>query len=339
MLASWSDGRAIDLDGELSKLTLDIASRTFFGLSPDGESGRLAHLMRDAILGLFAPTSLLRVDLPGSPYRRLIRRFDSIERELLRTIERKRTLSSDDPEAPTDILTTLIRARDADGPALTDAELVSHAFVIFFAGHDTSASALCWTLLLLALHPHIRSDLEDELRESIDFDAPDYGSVNRLPLLDRVIKESLRLLPPAVMFPRVATRDTQLAGLDIPASTDVLYSPYVSHRDPDHFTHPQTFDPSRWEHTQPPPFAFLPFGHGARLCLGAAFANNQLRTLVAMIVGHGWLEIPSGTSIDIDVHVVMRARRGLPAIVHTGRDVTKAAPRVGGFLRTMVDLP
>jgi cytochrome P450 len=160
-----------------------------------------------------------------------------------------------------------------------------------------------------------------------------------LPLLDRVVKESLRLFPPAPFTGRITTRATELGGVEIPAGMEVLISPYCLHRSPDLYPEPQRFLPERWEKLSPSPFEYAPFGAGPRMCIGAGFATLELKIVLAMLLQRFGFELPSGARVDRKTTIVMSPRRGLPVILRDRGATIPPAGRVKGNVHEMVDLP
>lgn len=236
-------------------------------------------------------------------------------------------------------------ARDGDD-ALSDDELVGEANGLFVAGYDTSAQTLMWTLFLLALH----GDVLDEVHA--EFDAvlgagsarrdPTAADVDRLVVLDRALKESMRVLPAAPMlFMREVVQETRLGDVPLPPGATVVLSTVVTHRDDGVFPEPRSFRPARFKDVDPPTYAYLPFGAGARMCLGAAFARQSLRLLLALILQRVRPVVVDGAVISRRVRGIALGTKGalpmrlLPRAVAAPR--TRA--RVGGDIHDLVDLP
>src|SRR3954453_3015663 len=142
------------------------------------------------------------------------------------------------------MLSMLVAARDEDGSALDEDELVGHTGVIFAAGHETSTNALAWTLFLLAEHPAVANELVAELASVLHGSAPTVEQLGKLPYLDAVVKESMRVLPPVPLHPRVVAEDTELAGCFVPQRTELFLSIFHMHHDPEIFESPRRFDPA-----------------------------------------------------------------------------------------------
>lgn len=335
MLEAWQPGQRIDLDHEMHRVTLNISSHALYGIDATARENSLAQQMSDMIFTLFSPASMVPVNLPGTPYRRLVRQMEKIVSQLETEIAAKEAAEA----GGDDVLSMMIRARRQDPSSLSDDEMIGQAFTMFFAGHDTASKALTWTLFLLSQHPQVMTALSAELQQELAGEPPTYQQIYGLPVLDRVIKESLRVLTPAVFFAREVTRDTVLGGYQIPAGSEVIYSPYMIHVDEAYFDRPKTFDPDRWLHIKPGKYEYLPFGVGSRTCIGASFGGMQLRLMVAMIVQRWRLEAVADSRIDVKTNVVISPKGGLPMIVRPqdGRFADSRKP-LRGFIRDMVNL-
>ncbi|MEY2930488.1 MAG: hypothetical protein RL033_1237, partial [Pseudomonadota bacterium] len=276
------------------------------------------------------------LDWPGLPYRRWLNLTHAIDRDTRRIIEDRRR----QPNGGGDILSALLQATDGEGVALDEDELIGHAGVLFAAGHETSSNALCWTLALLSQHPDVAAALDDELAGTLRGSAPRVEQLAALPLLDGVVKESLRLLPPAPLNHRIAAHDTELGGHVIPRGTELLSSVYHTHRMPEVYEHPGRFSPTRWERLDPGPYAYSPFGAGPRMCIGASFALMEIKLVLAILLQRFRLSLPPGTRVGRAVSITMRPDPGLPMRIHgRDREFAACARGVRGALATMVDFP
>lgn len=180
--------------------------------------------------------------------------------------------------------------------------------------------------------------MHDELTGELRGDAPTVEQSGRLPLLDRVVKESLRLMPPASVLVRVSTEAFQLGCYELPANTTIFLSPFITHRMPDLFTAPQAFKPERWEGTEPSLYAYLPFGAGPRMCIGATFALMEIKLALAMIIQRFRLALLEGARVDPELRLTLRVRGGLPMRVHAQDRQFGCAP-VRGSVAAVIDLP
>lgn len=329
VLDRWTVGETRDVVPALQELTLSIASDTLFGIGDTGDLGlRILEIVSRAI----SPASMVPLDVWGTPRHTLARRAEAVEADLRALVERKRATGLDEP----DVLATLIRTRDEDGGALTDDELIGQVFLLFFAGHDTTRNALAWTLFLLSQHPAVADALHDELSGELHGEAPTLEQLPRLPLLDRVVKESLRLFPPAPFTTRLTTKPTEVEGVPLPTGSEVVVSFYHTHRDPDVFADPTSFRPDRWERCDPSPWEYLPFGAGARQCIGAGFASLELRIVLPMLLQRFRPGL-ARARVDRETRIVLSPARGLPMVLHAPSS-RPALVRAEGQVREMVRL-
>jgi cytochrome P450 len=276
---------------------------------------------------------LFPVDIPGAPFRQLLQLSTRLEADIRAMIQHKRAHPSDQR----DLLALLLQAQDEDGTRLTDAELIGNATLLFVAGFETSAVALTWTLFLLAQHPHVMADLLDELTSVLHGEAPTVEQLRQLRLLDRVIKESLRLLPPAIQGGRIAVQPFVMGRYEFPAGTKVMYSEYITHHMPDLYPQPERFLPERWCGPEPSPYAYLPFLAGPRRCLGAEFAILEMKIVLALILQRYRLALIPNTLIHRAVRFTVVPKHGMPMQVHPqDRQFIKVAVR--GNIHEMVDL-
>jgi cytochrome P450 len=335
MLDSWQIGQHLNIAREMQKLTLQIATKSFFGVDVREQAGNIGTLMHGWIQMATSPAVLMfQKDLPGTPYRALQRLSQRIETQIRALIASKRA----DPSEQLDVLATLINTRDEDGSSMTDDQLIGHAHVLFEAGHETTASALTWTLFLLAQHPKILADLRDELAGVLRGAPPTVEHLAQLPLLERVVKESMRVLTPVVFMMRLTAEPCTLGPYRLPQGARVIYSQYISHRLPELYSEPATFRPDRWLSIEPNGYEYIPFGAGPHVCIGAAFAMMELRMVLAMILQRYGLELEQGARIDRQVQLTLAAKRGVPMQV-IPRDRAPQQAEVRGNIRELVDLP
>jgi cytochrome P450 len=297
------------------ELTLQVALRCLFGIEDERQAHELGHLGMDFLEALTSPLAMaLPYDVPGTPYARFVRTANMLHGRILELIRHKRTL----PEGP-DVLSLLLRAQDEDGSALTEEQLIAQASILYVAGHETTSHTLCWTLFLLSQHPRVLADLEDELHGVLRGDAPSVEQLSRLPLLDAVVKESMRLLPTTpFLFLRKATERFQLGSLSLPGGTNLMLSPLVTHRLPDLYPEPDRFLPERWQRLHPSLYEYLPFGAGPRMCLGATFASQEVRLVLAMLIQRFRLSLAPGARVVTQVRgITLGPKQGLTMHVGT----------------------
>jgi cytochrome P450 len=284
MLANWQDGEVRDIHAEMMNLTLRIVVRTLFNVESEQTahvSSALNALMRNASgarmlippIGRYLPTpSMIEV-------RRGVRH---LEETVYGIIERRRA----DQRDAGDLLSMLIQVRDEDGSRMSDKQLRDEVLTFLLAGHETTAIALSWTWHLLAQHPEAEAKLHTEIDSVLAGGAPAFSDIQRLPYTEAVIKESMRLYPPAWSLARTVRSDFEIRGYRIPAGANLVMSQWIMHRDPRYFDQPEKFVPERWLNggsAKLPRFAYFPFGGGPRQCIGAAFAQMEAAMVVATI--------------------------------------------------------
>ena len=332
VLEKFEPGTQRDLRPDMMELTLRVAAKTLLGEDVGMEGRHVAHDWQ-RWLELFRLSAALPFDRFGLPYRTFLDLSQTIDRKTLELIHERRSSGQRGP----DILSMLLETTDEDGARLGDDELIGHVSVIFAAGHETSSNALCWTLLLLSQHPHVLGDLVDELDQVLKGDAPRVDDLERLPLLERVVKESLRVLPPVPFNHRVCAENSELGGFDVPRGTELLSSIYRTQRMPELFPEPERFRPARWEGLDPGPYAYNPFGTGPRMCIGATFAMMEIRIVLAMMLQRFRFELLPNARINRFLSITLSPRPGLSMRVHAqDRNFHKNARGVRGNVGRMV---
>ena len=320
MLDGWRDGETRDVHAKMMHLTLEIVAKTLF----DADISREAEGVGRSLNAIMARSSdqgsslFLRMlpdslPTPGNlAYRRATRRLDGMVQAL---VEERRRSGAD----AGDLLSMLLRAEDEDGEGMSDRQLRDEAMTIILAGHETTAIALSWTWYLLGTHPEAEARLSAELEEVLGGRAPAVEDLPRLRYADAVIKESMRLYPPAWAVGREALSDCEIGGFHVPAGTQLFISQYVVHRDGRFFDGPETFDPDRWLDGRTeglPQYAYFPFGGGPRLCIGSGFAKMEAALLLATVAQRFRLEPFSGKPPVPQPSITLRPKDGVQARLH-----------------------
>ena len=337
MLASWKPGDVRDIAEELRQYMLRVTSTMLFGLDDHEAACRLGDMIarwvalnHDVGVGALVPN-----DRFSEGYEELLSYAEELETEVLDMIRRRR----ESRDIGNDVLSIMLRTHDEEG-GLTDEELVGQAAVLFGAAHMTTAHSLTWTLLLLAQHPSIMRQLWDELnsRESTELKA--LGSLPKgddLSLLDRVIKESMRLLPASAYSQRINTVAVELGPLTLARGTGIIFTPIVTHHLADLYPQPEKFIPDRWHTLRPSPYAYHPFGAGPRLCIGGPLATAVIRIALQRILSRFRLSVVPGSNVSAHVESTMLfPTYGVPMQIHAA-DGQFASYPVTGNLHDMVD--
>ena len=277
----WKPGDTVDVHQAMDLFTVFVAMEIFVGMKADEEGRKFANLFETVLNLLFSPvTSLLPYDLPGLPYHRLKVQGSELERQLKDLINRRRKKGL----GGTDSLSRFLEAHDNDGTKMTDNEVIGETVAVFRGGSKTIANALTWTLFMLTQHPEIYSHLSDELAGSLRGASPTFEQLDQMPLLDGVIKENMRLIPPVIWGVRYSKEPFELGGYYFEKGSSMIYSSQITHRLPEIFANPYRFDPYRWETTKPTPYEYFPFNAGPRRCLGAEFAMMEMKIVLAMLL-------------------------------------------------------
>ncbi len=336
-LARWRPGDTIDLAREMAELALAIAFRCFFGLEVAGDARRLADMsLRFNEEATSIKTGIVPVDVRGTPYARFLKFCDEYEAELRRIIEERKGKSG----ARRDALSILVDARDENGAPLTDKQLIGSASEFFIAGHKTTANNLAWALFMLERHPQVRRDVLDEIDGVLHGAAPTPQDLGKLSLLERVVKESMRIFSPPFLFFRRPKGGVRVGPYDLPEGSGIIVSPMVTHRMRDLYPEPRRFLPDRWRSINPGPYEYLPFGAGPRTCLGANFAWLTLRLVLPMILQRFQLSLVPDAEISyIARGPILGMRQGMPMRVEKRNGQrTGPLPRVRGTIHRLVDL-
>jgi cytochrome P450 len=315
ILNRWRPSVEIDIAREMDDLALIIEGRTLFSMDLSGTEDTLSdavtvvtQTMNDAFRIAFAQ---LPFDIPGIGYghsvRRAIARIRATLEEIIARHEREETDAGD-------IVSMLVAARDEEGERLSITQIMDHLLTLFVAGHETLANALTWACYLLAQHPLVTSKLLRELETQLGGQPPTPSDLERLPYLEQVVKEVLRIYPPAASLSRIAGEPFEWKGYSFRAGDIIMYSPYVSHHMPEQFAEPEVFRPERFDplHGEKhAPGAFIPFGAGPRTCLGAPFAMMELKTVLAMLLQRFRLDLIPNQRVEATVRTTLQPKYGL----------------------------
>lgn len=331
----WHAGETVDIYRHMRHAAMRVSSQILFGRLSSGEAGTLAKLTQDFIPRTFSPgVWMFPFDLPLTPYRRMSRNAEGIERFLLTLIEKRRRA----PSHYTDVLNTLVTAFDEQSVPMEYSDLIGQATIMFVASYENVASVLTWTALLLAQHPRVMEQLRAELTTVLGGATPSAEQLEQLPYLDAVVKESMRVLPPVPFLVRKVMEPTNLGGFELRKNDRVAVSPYMTHHAPELYPEPRRFVPERWFRIKPDPYEYLPFGAGPRACIGKMFAMREIKVALAMILQRYRLSVPAQTRVDRRVQIMMSPKRGMPMTLHS-LDRRSEVARLRGNIHEMVDLP
>lgn len=316
-----SGSATFDVVPDLKELTLRVAGRMLLG-TDFGEA--LVHLdkghdiaSRDMNLVWFQENTAVLKHIPTPRRRRFGRARAQIERSMMEIVQRRREKMAAG-ETENDLLDVLMGARDAEGIGWTDLEIAGEMHAAVRAGQDTTTSSVVWAMFLIARHPEVEARLRDELQTVLDERTPEAADLPRLPYLRAIYDESLRLFPPIPTVARTASEEDAIRGHRIPAGSNIVCVPWVTHRDPRWWPEPDKFQPERFlsaNKTNRPKYAYYPFGGGARFCMGAGLALLQGPLILATLSQKYRLRVAAEHEVHPRATITIMPKGGLPVTV------------------------
>lgn len=316
-IASWQYGERREIDRDMMRLTLLILAKSLFGADIESDVGAV-----NEAAGVFLQEFRNRLNagllipgwLPTVGNRRLAR----AKRQLESIIDELVAVRRRNPDKGGDLLSALLGARDDKGAGMTERQLRDQLVTLLLAGHETTAVELTWTWYLLSQTPDVEEKLSAELRTELRGRAPSLSDLPRLTYTSRVLKESMRLYPPAWAISRRALKDCEIGGHLIREGSSIVLSQWVTHRDSRYFRDPDTFNPDRWTdefEKELPRFAYFPFGGGPRTCIGAGFAQMEAVLLLATIASKFRLSRASPQPVELWPSLTLRPKGGLRMVL------------------------
>jgi len=317
MQEGWNDGATIDIGHEMTKLTMSIVGKVLFDAEVLTESDELGAAMTSALEYItYIGSHLLPLPLSWPLPRNLrTRRALALLRSRMQEMIDERRESSEEKD---DLLSILLRTREEDGTSMSDEQIRDEAVTLFAAGHETVATALTWAWYLLAKHVEVYQQVQQEVDRVLQGRIPTYTDLTSLPYTLQVLKETMRLYPPAYGFGRVALHDVEVDSYVIRAGQGALVSPYTLHRRPDSFPNPEQFEPERFtpeNEKRLPRYAYLPFSAGPRICIGNHFALMEGHLLLTTLAQHITFEVMPGQRVELDPQVTLRPKSGIKMMV------------------------
>ncbi len=284
---TWTPGSRHDAYAEMRTCVRRIVVRALFGDDLGVQANTVGEHLDEVLRYVNRPPwRRLDRDWPRTPYRRAMRARDIVDRVVYAEIARRRQL--DDLDQHVDLLSALIAAQDSDG-TLSDLEVRDQVISLIAAGYDTTSAAAAWMIQFLAANAGARRELIHEVDAVLGDHPVTSEHLREMPWLNGVVSESLRLGSPAYVAGRRIEAPFDVAGRQLPAGPLCFYSPYVTHRMTAHWPNPQAFLPGRWvdghpDHHSVDAGAWVPFGGGARRCLGFGFAITELKLLAVELI-------------------------------------------------------
>lgn len=293
MLATWQDGEVIAIDEVMHALTFTIVVDALFSVNVSGKTVVVHQAMQELGQGLAAqsrslPLMLLPEWFPWPALRQKRRGARALDRLVRQMIDERRALG--EANSPSDLLSTLLFTQDEEtGETMSDQQLRDELVTLYIAGHETTAVLLNWTWVLLSQYPDVAAELQAELTAVLSDRSPTFDDLPRLSVTNAIIKEVLRLYPPAWFLFREAPQGLTIRGEKIPTGSVLFLFSYAAHRDGQWYEEPEAFRPARWLEGLEQSLskgAYFPFGLGPRACIGNGFAQMEAQLILATIAQH-----------------------------------------------------
>lgn len=313
MVDSWQTGQEINLTKAMKQLTQRIIAKTMYNVDVQEQLDQIDHLMYT--LFTEAESQLKsRIPVPAwvttTPSRWRQARAAKKARALLQEIIDERRASGDDKG---DLLSMLLQVRYDDGTPMSDEQLLDECITMFVAGHETTASTMIWVWYLLTQHSDIATKIYAEVDSSLGKQPVTFDTLADMPYGEMVVKEALRIYPPAAGFVRTPLQDIEVEGHLFRKGSLIALSIYAMHHLEHLFPQPERFWPERFGPDQPQPhrYAYVPFGAGSRSCMGNMFAMMEAQVILATMAKNVVLELTDGQTVERDSLFTMQPKQPL----------------------------
>lgn len=314
LLQEWqrkTDGEVVDISTEMMRLTLKIVGLALFSTDISLEASAIGSALRQAFEHVnFKMNHLVTIPewVPTNRNRRFRKAKQTLDNVVLEIINTRRQNGA----STNDLLSMLMSVQDEEtGQGLSDQELRDEVITLLVAGHDTVGSALSWTWYLLGQHPDVEANLQSELKLILNGRSPTFEELLKLQYTKMIFEESLRLYPPAWGQPRLAKEEDEIQGYFIPKGSLVTLYQYITHRHPEFWDEPETFNPENFTPDKVntrPNFAYFPFGGGSRICIGKNFALMEGQLVLATIAQRFRLELLPNQIVEADPTFTLRPK-------------------------------
>jgi cytochrome P450 len=326
-IAKWPHDHAVDLYDVVRRLGQHVSFTLLFG---EKDIDRI-QTFGDLIFGYHRGNwnwlaYLLPVNVKGTPYHRVLQTAEMLKSYIRDWIAESHARSPDD-----NLVAAFAHLKDGEGNPPTAERILAYMVFYGFASYEALSSGTTWALLLLMLHPDIMADLLDELSAAPALDDIDHATLSSLKLLDAVVKEVLRLIPPTPVVPFRVFASCNIAGRDLYPSNRIVLFPHMTHRLPDIYDAPMRFRPERWFNINPSPYEYLPFSAGPRRCPGSWFGTDFIKVALVAILTRYRLELDRRARLDWRFAGITMPKSG--ALVHfVDQDrVVQAQPATGSI--------
>lgn len=313
-LAPANQTRVMDVEQEMSRMTLEVAGKTLFSRDLTREATTVGQAFTDVSHEIVKLTSSAfgawTIRMPFVPSTRRINGHVSVLDAVVNRIIQERRQNPD--ESHEDLLGMFMEARDEEtGATMDDKQLRDEVATMLIAGHETTAVTLGWVFYFLSQHPKVREKLEEELAQVLRGRVPTIDDLAQLPYTHQVIDEAMRIYPPAYVISRWGQEPDTIGGYDVPANAVLTLSPYLTHRLEEFWPEPLKFDPERFApgmEQSRPRYAYIPFGGGPRQCIGNSFALTEAALTLATVCQQVRLELPTGQEVGMEPLITLRPR-------------------------------
>jgi cytochrome P450 len=331
----WTPDSTVDIAAEMRTLTMDVIGRVLFDTDLAGDAapvGRaVTRLQRSLAVAAVLPMSLSPEGLRAVATRivpGLGRASQTLESLITRIIDARIGAPHDEPS---DLLDLLLAAGHDEQP-LTRAEIQDEVMTLVCAGHETTANALTWALTLLSRYPAAHERLVAEVDHVLGGRDPLAADVDALPWAQSVVSETMRLYPPVWHIERDAAQDDDISGVPVSVGDTIGISPYLLHRHPEFWPDPDKFDPQRFmpgSASTRPRYAYLPFGGGRRICVGAGLAQMEVTLAVAVLAQTARVELVPTAPLRARADVTLHPAGRVLATVTSGRSRKRSTAGFG----------
>ena len=310
MLENWRSKQSCDVHREMSCLTAKIIIRAMFGVDATETAEEITQAV-DKVMQQYCDRAetfyLLPSWLPTRTNWQAGRAKKRLNEIIYGIVERRQHTEDD-------VLSTMLNATDEAGNRLSTKQLRDEVMTLLLAGYDTTANALTWTLMLLAQNPKAEAKLIAELNSVLTDRLPTIDDIPHLPYTEMVLKESMRLYPPAWILGRELIRDCNIGGYNFSRGTVIYFSQWAVHRSARFFNDPEKFNPDRWADNleqRLPRCTYFPFGAGARVCIGKVFSMMEATLILAMVMQRFHLTLVSKCAIELLPSFTLRPKQGV----------------------------
>lgn len=321
-ISSWKNGETLRLEDEARDITFAVILKAIFGMDEENarfeELTQSLHSLIQVMSKPFGFFTLLNSTLHRNlgvltPWAKMMKLRQKVDTCLFEEIEARKKINLD---GRTDILSLLLQAKDDSGNAMTDQEIRDEMLTLLMAGHETSTMGIAWSFYGMLSNPDVLNKLKEELTRVVSNQEELVKNLDKLVYLDAVIKEALRITPVIPYVARITNDTYQLGEYLLPKGTAILPCIYLAHRDPDVWSEPNQFIPERFLNTADTPYTYLPFGSGIRRCIGAAFAQYEMKIIIAQILLHAELELKENYVAKLKRKgAVIAPSQGLPVVM------------------------